>query len=56
MIVAFTNDFKIGEIIEPPKYAHVTVKKKFKLVNINQDELILLLTNTIQKIDRKRIR
>lgn len=55
MIVAFTNDFKIGEIVEPPKYAHVTVKKKFKLVNLNEDELILLLTNTIQKLDKQKL-
>ena len=49
MIVAFTRDFEIDEIVEPPKYPHLTIKKKFKIIGINEDELITQLQKTTQK-------
>jgi len=45
MVVAFIEKVPVGEIIEPPKHPHITVKKKFKLLGINEEELIQLLQN-----------
>lgn len=46
MIVAFIDRQISGKIIEPPKCPHITVKKKFKLVHINENQLIKLLQNS----------
>jgi len=50
MIVAFACDFEIGEIVEPPKYPHLTVKKKFKIIGISEEELINRLQKTTERL------
>lgn len=46
MLVAFINAQAPGNVIEPPKLPHVTVKKKFKLIDIDERSLIKLLQNS----------
>ena len=50
MIVAFLESFQAGDIIEPPKLVHVTVKKKFKLIKSSEAELIQLVQKETKKI------
>lgn len=45
MIVAFLNDQAIGVTLEPPKNPHITIKKKFKLINTDEQGLIKLFEN-----------
>ena len=48
MIVAFLDDVAVGDIIEPPKQAHLTLKKKFKLLEHSEEDLIKVLqTNSL---------
>jgi 2'-5' RNA ligase len=51
MVIAFIEEFPEGTELEPPKYAHITVKKKFKLVDIDESELIRMLLSA-QKLRR----
>jgi hypothetical protein len=50
MIVAFLESFEPGDVIEPPKYVHITVKKKFKLLNISEKELVQLLQKETRQL------
>jgi|GEM_PF-1335025 len=43
MVVAFIDRLSKGQIVEPPKLPHITIKKKFRLSDINEPELIRLL-------------
>lgn len=45
MIVAFLDKQNIGDIVEPPKIPHITVKKKFKLINSTIKEVEELIKN-----------
>lgn len=43
MIVGFLYDQPVGKTLEPPKNPHITIKKKFKLNDIDENGLIKLL-------------
>lgn len=43
MLVCFLDDMTVGSTVEPPKYPHITVKKKFRLRDINEDKLINII-------------
>ena len=43
MVVAFIDSLAEGQIVEPPKLPHITIKKKFKLLDINETQLINML-------------
>lgn len=43
MVVAFLDEFNEGQIILPPRNAHITIKKKFKLTDIDETDLVSLL-------------
>jgi len=45
MIVAFLNEQNIGDIVEPPKIPHITIKKKFKLINSTIEKVEELIKN-----------
>lgn len=46
MVVAFLEEKTSGATLMPPKNAHITLKKKFKLKNnLDEGSLIKLLTN-----------
>lgn len=47
MIVAFLEGQTVGSVVEPPKHAHITIKKKFKLLDINEEQLVRILRNNI---------
>lgn len=47
MVVAFINPFTVGQVVEPPRNAHITVKKKFKLLDIDEGELIRVLQSGV---------
>ena len=47
MIVAFLDEHEVGTVLEPPKNPHITVKKKFKLINISEDQLVCLLGHVL---------
>ena len=47
MVVAFINPLTVDQVVEPPKNAHITVKKKFKLLDIDESELINMLQSEI---------
>ena len=51
MIVGFIDEFEETQILEPPSHPHVTIKKKFKLSKITEDELIALLKKGLEKIE-----
>jgi len=44
MIVSFLDDKPVGVTLEPPKNPHITIKKKFKLVDLNEEDLIKKLS------------
>lgn len=55
MIVAFLDDQAVGTTLEPPKIAHITVKKKFKLAAIDELGLIRLLQQNAVLSDTKKV-
>lgn len=50
MVDAFIEDFSVGDVIEPPKHVHVTIKKKFRLKQVDEKELISTLEQITKNI------
>lgn len=50
MIVAFLESFEPGDVIEPPRHVHITVKKKFKIISKSEAQLIELLRGVTKHV------
>ncbi len=46
MFVSFIEYFAVNEVLEPPQHPHLTIKKKFKLLDINERQLIDLMQSS----------
>lgn len=55
MIVAFLDEQLASKTLEPPKNAHVTVKKKFRLKGMSEESLIKLLKSELSLQGAKKV-
>lgn len=55
MVVAFLEEKAVGQTLEPPKNAHITLKKKFKLHGGIEETTLISLLSTDDQLKGSKI-